>query len=248
MLKTKSLIKVVLSTALLSALTACTSSPDELERVPDRSPQAVYQEAKDALNEGLYNKAITTLSTLESRYPFGPLSRQVQLDLIYAYYKSGKFAQALPNIDRFLKLNPNHPQLDYLYYMRGLVNMDSGANAFQNFFGIDSADKDIVATRDAFADFRTLIKKFPDSKYNEDAKQRMAELLDKLARHEIIIAEYYMRRAAYVAVINRCKYVLEYYQQSSSLKPALELLVEAYDKLDLQELKAETEKVLAANS
>lgn len=248
MFKSKSLIKVVLSTALLSTLTACTSSPDELERVPDRSAKAVYQEAKDALDSGLYNKAITSLSALESRYPFGPLSRQIQLDLIFAYYKSGQLAQALPNIDRFLKLNPNHPQLDYVYYMRGLVNMETGANTFQEFFGIDSADKDIVATRDAFEDFRTLISKFPESKYGDDAKQRMTFLLDKLARHEIIIAEYYMRRGAYVAAINRCKYILEYYQQSASLKPALEMLVQAYDKLGLQDLKAETEKVLAANS
>lgn len=248
MFKYKSFIKVVVSTAMLSTLVACTSSPDELERVPDRSPQALYKEAKKSLNEGLYSRAITSLSDLESRYPFGPLSRQVQLDLIFAYYKSGQLSQALPNIDRFIKLNPNHPQLDYVHYMRGLVNMETGGNAFQEFFGIDSADKDMVATRDAFNDFKTLITRYPNSKYNDDAKQRMAQLLDKLARHEIIIASYYMRRNAYVAAINRCKYVLEYYQQSSALKPALEILVEAYDKLGLVELKAEAEQVLAANS
>lgn len=247
MFKSKSFIKVVVSTALVSTLIACSSKPEQLERIPDRSPQALYQEAKDALNDGLYNRAITSLTDLESRYPFGPLSRQVQLDLIFAYYKSGQHTKALPNIDRFLKLNPNHPQLDYVHYMRGLVNMESGKNAFQDFFGIDSADKDVVATRDAFADFRKLITLYPNSKYNEDAKQRMAELLDKLARHEIIIASYYMRREAYVAAINRCKYILEYYQQSSSVKPALEILVTAYDKLGLDDLKAETEKVIAAN-
>ncbi len=248
MFNSKILIKAVLSTVLLSSITACSSSPDELERVPDRSPQALYQEAKDLLNKGLHNRAITELTLLESRYPFGPLSRQVQLDLIFAYYKSAQYAQALPNIDRFLKLNPNHPQLDYVHYMRGLVNMEMGANSFQEFFGIDSADKDIVATRDAFNDFRTLVTRYPDSKYNDDAKQRMTGLLDKLARHEVMLASYYMRRAAYVAAINRCKYVLEYYQQSSALKPALEILVEAYDKLGLEDLKAEAEQVLAANS
>lgn len=248
MFKSKSFIKVVVTTALVSTLIACSSNPKELERVPDRSPQALYQEAKDALNQGLYNRAITSLTNLESRYPFGPLSRQVQLDLIFAYYKSGQYAKALPNIDRFLKLNPNHPQLDYVHYMRGLVNMETGQNAFQDFVGIDDADKDMVSTRDAFADFKKLLTLYPDSKYNDDAKQRMAQLLEKLARHEIIIASYYMRREAYVAAINRCKYVLEYYQQSSSVKPALEMLITAYDKLGLEDLKAETELVLAANS
>jgi outer membrane protein assembly factor BamD len=247
MFKSKSLIQIVLSTALLSTLGACTSSPDDVERVPDRSPKALYTEAKNALNNGMYNRAITSLSALESRYPFGPLSRQVQLDLIFAYYKSGQFDQALPNIDRFIKLNPNHAQLDYVYYMRGLVNMETGANAFQEFFGIENADKDIVATRNAFGDFKTLINRFPDSKYNEDAKKRMTVLLDKLAKHEIIIANYYMRRSAYVAAVNRCKYVLEYYQQSSSVEPALEILIDAYDKLGLDDLKSEAEAVLAAN-
>ena len=247
MFKSKSLIKIVLSTALVSTLAACTSSPEEVERVPDRSAKALYTEAKNSLNNGLYNRAIASLSNLESRYPFGPLSRQVQLDLIYAFYKSGQYDQALPNIDRFIKLNPNHPQLDYVLYMRGLVNMETGLNSFQEFFGIENSDKDMVATRDAFNDFRTLIGRFPESKYNEDAKQRMTSLLDKLARHEVVIASYYMRREAYVAAINRCKYVVEYYQQSSSVKPALEILVKAYGELGLDELKAEAELVLAAN-
>ena len=248
MFNIKKICNGVVSLLLVSTLMACTSAPDEVERVNDRSPQAQYTEAKEALNMQMYNRAIAILSGLESRYPFGPLTRQVQLDLMFAYYKSGKYAEALPAIDRFIKLNPNHPQLDYVHYLRGLVNSESGENAFQNFFGIENADKDMVTTRDAFNDFNMVVERFPTSKYVDESKKRMVTLLDKLAHHEMIIAEYYMRRSAYVAAINRCKYILEYYPQSSSLVPALKLLVQAYDKLELNDLKEETQKVLAANS
>lgn len=235
-------------TALLISVlvTACSTSPEEeVERVPDRSPQARYQEAKEAINVELYTRAIAILSELETRYPFGPLSRQVQIDLMFAYYKSGQYEQALPAIDRFLRLNPNHPQTDYVYYIRGLVNMETGVNSFQDFFGMENADKDMETTREAFSDFKKLITTYPDSKYVTDARKRMVHLLDKMARHEIVIAKYYLRRDAFVAALNRCKYVLEYYQQSSSVKEALELMVEAYDRLGLPEMKADTEKVLA---
>ena len=231
-------------------LSACSSTPDdsEVDRVPDRSPQARYQEAKENLNNQMFTRAISILSELETRYLFGPLSRQVQLDLMFAYYKSGRFEEALPAIDRFIRLNPNHSQLDYVYYMRGLVNMEMGLNTFQDFFGIDNADKDMEGARNAFSDFKKLIKAYPNSKYNKDAKQRMTLLLDRIARHEIIIAEYYMRRSAYVAALYRCKYVLEYYQQSSAVKPALEIMIEAYDKLGLADMKADAQRMLAANS
>lgn len=237
-----------LLTVLSVSLAACTSSPEEeLERVPDNSPKAKYVEAKKSLNDGMYNRAILMLSDLETRYPFGPLSRQIQLDLMFAYYKSGKLAEALPAIDRFINLNPNHPKLDYVFYMRGLVNMETGINGFQDFFGIESDDKDMVSSRDAFNDFNKLVDLYPDSKYIPDAKKRMMLLLDKLAHHEIIIAEYYMRRDAYVAALNRCKYVLEYYQQSSSVKNALTIMIEAYDRLGLPEMKADTELALQSN-
>ncbi|MDU0112775.1 outer membrane protein assembly factor BamD [Psychrosphaera aquimarina] len=235
-------------TVLSLTLVGCTTSPeDEVERVSDNSPKARYVEAKKSLNDGMYNRAITILSDLESRYPFGPLSRQVQLDLIFAYYKSGKFAEALPSIDRFINLNPNHPQLDYVIYMKGLVNMETGINGFQDFFGIENADKDMVTSRDAFNDFNRLVDNYPESKYIPDAKKRMMILLDKLAHHEIVIAEYYMRRSAYVAALNRCKYVLEYYQQSTSVKDALTIMISAYDSLGLPEMKADAELALQNN-
>ena len=246
MLNLKSYSKLFTGVLASLILSACTSSPD-VERVPDRSPQARYQEAKESLNNQMYSNAINILSDLETRYPFGPLARQVQLDIIFAYYKSGRYQEALPAIDRFLRLNPNHPKIDYVMYMRGLVNMETGINGFQEFFGIEGSDKDMTTTRDAFSDFKKLIKRFPDSKYNPDAKRRMMSLLDKLAKHEIAIAEYYMRRGAHVAALNRCKYILQYYQQSNSVKPALKIMINAYDALALPEMKADAEKMLAAN-
>ncbi|MBU2884023.1 outer membrane protein assembly factor BamD [Psychrosphaera sp. B3R10] len=244
----KSRFRFTLLIAISIFVSACTSAPDQdVERLPDRSPQARYQEAKQHLNNNMYTRAIGILTDLESRYPFGPLSRQVQLDLMFAYYKSGKYEEALPAIDRFIRLNPDHSNLDYVIYMRGLVNMDTGENAFQNFFGIENADKDMEGSREAFKDFKKLVIKYPNSKYSEEAKSRMKVLLDKLASHEIVIAEYYMRRSSYVAAVNRCKYVLEYYGQSGSVKRALEIMIEAYDKLELPEMKADTEKVLAEN-
>lgn len=244
MLKVVTLRRLALSSVLAFILSACTSSSDEVERISDRSPQARYQEAKEAIGTEQYTRAITILSDLETRFPFGPLSRQVQIDLMFAYYKSGQFELALPAIDRFVRLNPNHPQLDYIFYLRGLVNMETGLNAFQDFFGKESADKDLEATRTAFNDFKKLVKTYPESKYVAESRKHMFTLLNKLARREIVVAEYYMRRDAFIAALNRCKYVVEYYQQSTSLKPALTLMAEAYGKLGLKDMKAETLKVL----
>lgn len=247
MLNFKKLRSVYLVALFSIILTGCASAPEELDRVEDRSPQARYIEAKELLNNQLFSRAITILTDLESRYPFGPLSRQVQIDLIYAYYKSGNFEEALPAIDRFMRLNPSHPQIDYVIFMRGLVNSEMGFNTFQDTFGIENADKDMEATREAFTDFKRIITQYPNSKYIDESKSRMKVLLDKLARHEVVVAKYYLRRAAYVAALNRCKYVLEYYQQSASVKPALEIMIEAYDKLGLEDLKLETQQVFNQN-
>ena len=248
MQKVKSIIKLTLSSLFSLSLIGCSLMSDEkVERIPDRSPQAQYQEAKAQLNDGMYSRAITLLTELEARYPFGPLSRQIQLDLMFAYYKSGNFEQALPEIERFTRLNPNHPQADYVLFLKGLINMEVGLNAFQDFFGMENADKDIEAARESFINFSTLVKSYPESKYNPEAKKHMVVLLNKLARHEIVIAQYYMRRDAYVAALNRCKYVLEYYQHSDSLKPALQIMVQAYGHLGLNQMKSDTEKTLALN-
>jgi outer membrane protein assembly factor BamD len=242
-------MRLLLIALAVSVVSACSSVPDEeeIQRVPNKSQQALYKDAKETLDSGLYFRAIELLSAIDSRYPFGPLSKQVQMDLIYAYYQSNNTDQALAVIDRFIKLNPNHKDLDYMYYMRGLVNIKVHENAFQEYFGIDRADRDTKRTRVAYEDFSTLVTKYPDSKYTDEAKKRMAWLLNKMARYELKVASYYFEREAYLAAANRCKYVVENFSKSSYTAQALDIMVKSYDKLGLTELKNNAQAVIDAN-
>ncbi|CAH9063737.1 Outer membrane protein assembly factor BamD [Pseudoalteromonas holothuriae] len=228
---------IILSASFLG-LAACSSAPeqDEIERVPNKSAQALYEDAKETLDSGLYARAIELLSAINSRYPFGPFSRQVQMDLVFAHYQTGNTEQALAHIDRFIRLNPNHKNLDYMYYMRGLVNIKADENAFQDYFGIDRADRDANRTRVAFQDLSTLVQSYPDSQYVPEAKKRLVWLLNKMARYELKVAQYYFEREAYLAAANRGKYVVEHYSQSSYLNDALEMMEKSYKKLGLTEL------------
>lgn len=238
-----STIKKLIFAGTVVALSACSSSPEEIE-VPDVGPEVLYQTAKESLELGNFNRASEILSTLDSRYPFGPLSHQVQLDLIYAYYKSGKNDQAIASIDRFVRLNPNHSDVDYAIYMRGLTNMDSDKNLFQDLAGIDRSDRDPTKYREAFTDFRKLLEKYPKSKYAADSHKRMRFIKNRLAKYEIAIARYYMRRQAYVAAANRGKYVVEHFSDSTELQSALEIMVESYAQLGLEDLKSNAMKTL----
>ncbi|GAB2915458.1 outer membrane protein assembly factor BamD [Rheinheimera gaetbuli] len=237
----------LLISALALMLSACAGKPEQPDVSNTRTAQSLYQEAKAVLDNGLYNRAIELLSAVESRYPFGPLARQIQLDLIYAYYQSGDVDKALAGIDRFIRLNPNHPELDYAYYMRGLSNLKADENALHNMLGIDRSDRDLASTRQAFDDFKKLVSAFPDSKYATEAKNRMLSIKDTLARHELIIADYYMRRGAYLAAANRGKYIVEFYRDSPLVEQALEVMVQSYDKLGLTKLKDDTYQVLKLN-
>jgi outer membrane protein assembly factor BamD len=238
----------ILSLSTVVLLSACsTTDEDKIAQVKLQGPEASYQEAKQAIVNGNFKGAAEMLSALDSRYPFGALSLQIQLDLIYAYYKSGDSEQALATIDRFIRLNPNHKDVDYAYFMRGLTNMESESNLFQDLLNIDRSDRDPSRSKEAFNDFRRLIDKFPDSKYAKDAKQRMVFIKERLAKYEIAIARFYMRREAYVAAANRGQYVLEYYPDTNQVQPALEIMVAAYDQLGLDELKQNALKILKLN-
>ena len=237
----------LLISVLVLTLSACAGKPEQPDVSNTRTAQSLYQEAKTVLDNGLYNRAIELLTAVENRYPFGPLARQIQLDLIYAYYQTGDIDKALASIDRFIRLNPNHTELDYVYYMRGLSNLKADDNALHGILGIDRADRDLASTRQAFNDFKILVSSFPDSKYAAEGKNRMLSIKDTLARHELIIADYYMRRGAYLAAANRGKYVVEYYRDSPLVEQALEMMVESYDKLGLNKLKEDTYQVLKLN-
>ena len=182
-MKSFRLLVPVLLGAMVS-VAGCSSSDDKEEKavMANMGAQQLYDRAKKSMEVGNFSNAAQTLSALDSRYPFGPLSHQVQLDLIYSYYKSGKTEETLATIDRFVRLNPNHSDVDYAYYMRGLTNMESDANMFQDIMGIDRTDRDPSRSRAAFEDFRRLIQQYPNSKYAADARKRMLHIKDRLAR------------------------------------------------------------------
>jgi len=239
-------IKIIL-TVIALALTGCSSSEKELEVVPDKSAQALFVDARSALDSGLYQKAIQILGAIDSRFPFGPISHQVQLDLIYAYYKSGDAAQGIALTDRFLRLNPNNSNIDYVYYMRALINISTEDNLFQDFAGIERSDRDPTASRSAFTDFKRIITEFPESKYAADSRKRMISIRSRLAQYEISVAKFYLERDAYASAANRGRYVVEYFSPSPEVEEALEIMIECYDKLELNDLKKNSLQVLAAN-
>ncbi|TPH18170.1 outer membrane protein assembly factor BamD [Litorilituus lipolyticus] len=239
-------IKIILTLLILS-LTACSSIEKEEEVVPDKSAQALFVDARSALDSGLYQKAIQILSAIDSRFPFGPISHQVQLDLIYAYYKSGDSAQGIALADRFLRLNPNNSNVDYVYYMRALINLSTEDNLFQDLAGIDRSDRDPSASRSAFDDFKRIVTEFPNSKYAADARMRMIEVKSRLAQYELAVAKFYLKRDAYASAANRARYVVEYFSPSVEVEQALELMIECYEKLELDDMKKNALQVLAAN-
>jgi len=211
--------------ALAIGLAGCSSSDNkDVEVVPDKSAQALFVDAREALESGLFQKAIIILSAIDSRFPFGPISHQVQLDLIYAYYKSGDSAQGIALTDRFLKLNPNHPQVDYVYYMRALINISTEENLFQDLAGIERDDRDPTASREAFKDLKHILSSYPDSKYAADARKRMVAIKSRLAKYELAIARYYVKRGAFASAANRGRYIVENFAPSPELEPALEIM------------------------
>jgi len=225
----------------------CSSKKNDTPKVDDKPPVELYSDAQQALEAASYEKAAEVLEALDSRYPFGPHSDQVQVDLIYAYYKSDETALALAGIDRFIRLNPAHADLDYLYYLRGLTHMAVDQSFFQEMFGIDRFNRDPSHSLQAFKDFKTLISRYPNSQYARDAQQRMVSIKDRLARYEVGVAEWYIERDAYIAAINRSKLVLNNYPDSSSVEDALGIMIHAYEELGLVEPKANALAVLKLN-
>ncbi len=233
--------------ALSFGLIGCSSSDSEIDKVPDKSAQALFVDARTALDNGLYQKAINTLSAIDSRFPFGPISHQVQLDLIYAYYKSGNSDQGIALTDRFLKLNPNHPNIDYVYYMRALINESMESNLFQDLAGINRSNRDPSSAREAFSDFRKIVDNYPSSKYAADSRKRMIKIKSRLAQYELSVAKYYIKREAFASAANRGRYIVEYFSPSLEVEEALEIMIESYEQLGLDDLKRNAMQVLAAN-
>jgi outer membrane protein assembly factor BamD len=233
---------------LITGLGGCSIFGDEEEESVDNWPEdKLYHAAKDSLETGQCGGAIENYQRLQTRYPFGPYASQAMLELAYCYYKSENSADALGQIDRFLQLNPTHPHKDYAYYLRGLVNFNIGRGLTARIVARDPSQRDPGAALRSFKDFSGLIKDFPKSRYIEDSKLRMLYLRNILAQHEVNVANFYMRRGAFVAAANRARNVVENFQQTPAMPEALVLLAKSYKVLELNDLSNDALRVLEIN-
>ncbi|SPT68632.1 outer membrane biogenesis protein BamD [Anaerobiospirillum thomasii] len=243
------MFKIVAPLALCIALatSACSSTNYNKDEVPDVSPATLYSTARAAMSAGNLGEARQYLEAIDSRYPFGQLSEQVQLDLIYVYYKSRESDLTSAQIKRYLRLSPTSQYADYVTYMKGLNEIQKRSDIIQDFFGLDRSQKDPTNYLAAFKTFKGLIETYPDSPYVPDARQRMIFIKNEMAKRELLIAKYYNERGAYLSSIRHCQNVLYAYRGTPHLKEALELMVENYNNLNLPEAANNTKAVLAAS-
>ncbi len=231
---------------LVGALAAC-SGNDTPEMTADTGEQQMYREAKKHLDNSRYDLAVRALQQLESRYPFGKYAEQAQLELIYAHYGAYEREAAVEAADRFIRLHPQHPNVDYAYYMKGLAAFNRNQDLFVRFLPTDDAKRDPSDAKESFAEFSQLVSRFPNSPYAADAKARMIYLRNMLARHEINVANYYFRRGAYLAAVNRGRYVVENFQRTPAVADGLAVMAQGYILLGMKEQAQESIAVLTEN-
>lgn len=239
---TKSLI-----VALFCLMTAACSWFEDIQEYPDVPEQQLYQEAITALDNESFDVAIEKFQLLEARYPFGRFSEQAQLELIYAYFKNYEPEAARAAADRFIRLHPNHDNIDYAYYLKGLTAFEQDINWITQYLPIDETKRDPGAALDSFESFSTLVSRYPDSQYAPDSQKRMVYLKNRLAAYEVHVGRYYIQREAFVAAANRGRYVIENMQETPAVPDALAVMIEAYTHLGQQDLAADTQAVLAKN-
>lgn len=213
--------------------------------VQDGGPEALYERGYTAMQSGNFPIAGQAFLMLEARYPFSNVTRQAQLDLIYLYYRSNQPEAAIDAAEEFERENPTHPRVDYALYMKGLVYFDEAPGILERLFKVDLSLRPPKDTLRAFSTFQELIRRFPDSKYVPDARQRMIFLRNRLAQYENHVARYYLDRGAYVAAVQRTKYALERYPGAPQIADTLRLMIEAYESLGMMDLAADTSRVLA---
>lgn len=228
-------------------LAACGMLGDKSDETKGWSAQKLYAEARASLDEGGYEKAITYYQKLEARFPYGRFAQQAQIELAYAYYKDKDPAGAITAADRFIKMHPNHPNVDYLYYLKGLSNFTDDLGIFGFVSNQDMTERDPKAAKDAFDAFKELVTRYPDSKYTPDAIARMNYLVNALASHEVHVARYYMKRGAYLAAANRVQFAMKTYPQAPANEEGLLIMVKAYDALGLKDLRTDAERVMLKN-
>jgi outer membrane protein assembly factor BamD len=215
--------------------------------IADSGEQQIYFDAQEHLENGNFDLAIRTLQLLESRYPFGRYAEQAQLELIYAHFGAYEYEAAIEAADRFIRLHPQHPSVDYAFYMKGLAAYDLEPDFFASFVPTDDTKRDVSHIKEAFAEFAQLLARFPDSPYAPDARKRMVHMRNMIARHEIHVANYYFRRGAYMAALNRGRWVVEHMQQTPSVADGLAIMAQGYFLLGLNDLALDSVAVLRTN-
>ena len=224
----------------------CASTSDE-DPTEGMAVAEIYDEASTELKNGDYERAILLYERLESRFPYGKYAERAQMEIAYAYYKDSEPESAIVAADRFIKLHPNHDNIDYMFYLRGLASYDLSESFLDSLFDVDPSQLDPRSARRAFEYFAELLKKYPKSHYSKDALQRMTLIRNNLAQYEVHVASYYMRRGAYLAAANRGKYVIVNYQRTPAMADALAIMVDAYEKLGMTDLANDSKRILELN-
>ncbi|MDG1784146.1 MAG: outer membrane protein assembly factor BamD [Porticoccaceae bacterium] len=248
-MKNLSLMLLILS---LSLTTGCSwlGWGDEEQTEEDSAgltEKDFYERIQTSLNASNWTVAISNLQLLESQFPFGKYAEQGQLELIYAQYKSGDYESSIASADRFIRLHPQHPNIDYAFYVKGLSEISQTGGFFDSFLPTDSSMRDIGEARGAFTTLTELLSRFPESPYAADARKRLVSLRNRLARAEIHVANYYFTRGAYLAAANRGRFVVENFQQSPAVPDGLAVMAQAYYLLEMKELADNSVEVLVAN-
>jgi outer membrane protein assembly factor BamD len=253
MMRLSTLSRIFLCVALVAAVPGCKTvggwfGKDKDARTETLEVEQLYDEAHGSLREGHYGQAQRYYTRLIARFPFGPYNEQSQLDLAYAQYKSGKPDDATSTIDRFIRTYPRHAHIDYAYYLKAVINFDRNVSFLNRIFRTEPAARDLNAPTTSFNDFNEVLRRYPNSRYADDSRQRMVYLRNELARHELIVGLYYYRRGAYVSSVGRARYLLENYPQSEHQADAVALLAASYKGLGQETLAADARRVLEANN
>lgn len=230
-----------------SSASSESGSTDKNDQYKDWDAKKFYDDAKAAMTKQNYTKAIELYEALESRYPFGEYAAQTQLDIAYAYFKNADAESALAAAERFIKINPRNPHIDYAYYLKGLINYNRNITFLSRFIPTDATQRDQSGVKEALATFLELERRFPKSKYLPDARQRMIALRNSLAMHEVHVARYYFKRKAYMAAVNRAGAVVKDYERTPAVAYALQVMQEAYAKLGMEDLAKDTQRIYDQN-
>lgn len=237
------LLTIVLLSFSILLTSACSTGPKK-----KATEQELYEDARQALRLRNFQQSLVALEALESDFPFGKYAEQAQLDLVYARYSALDLDGSISAADRFIRLHPQSPNVDYAYYMRGIANFHLDTSIASEYFsGIDASSRDPGNMRQAFQDFTTLIKKYPDSRYANDAQKRMISIRNRLAKYELHAARYYIKREAYLAALNRATHVVQSYPKTPSVEIALEMMVELQAELGLKKQAEQSLSVLKLN-